>query len=260
MRNSSRAAFSEKRGSVLWIVMNRPDRLNAINFDLLYDVRELVQLGEKDDSVSAMAIKGEGRAFCAGGDLKEFKEKGEGVSEFINLLAGELHRLIVLLRMCEKPVAAVVKGYASGAGFSLALSCDMAFASEGARFNMAYSRIGLSPDGGGSLFLSRMLGYRKAFQILSKGEDIDAKGALELGLVDGVFPEETIEDDVQRILEGFSEIPRGSLSAVKKLLNASLFPDLFSHLELERKLITEISKTREFKERLSTFFRKKSGS
>ncbi len=257
MSLSNGDVYWEKDGRIFWIVLNRPKSLNAMNEGLLDGINECISLAERDDDVSVVAMRGEGRAFCSGGDLAEFRRAGDNVQSFIDMLAGKLNETVMSIRMARKPVVSVVKGYASGAGFSLSLACDVTLASESSVFNMAYIRVALSPDGGGSLFLSRILGLKKAFHILSTGRNITSREALELGLVTAVFPDDTFDEDVRDFLRGLSEMPSGSLKSIKMLLNSSLFPDLFASLELERRVITELSGTQDFREGLDAFFQRR---
>ncbi len=142
------------------VILNRPPSLNAFSTSLTSRLAEVLQELERDQEVKTVVITGEGKGFCAGGDVKEFYQQKERWG-YIMDLAGVLHQCIVSIRRMEKPVIAAVNGVASGAGMSLVLACDLAVADEEASFNMAYIRIAASPDGGGSLVLSRSLGLKR---------------------------------------------------------------------------------------------------
>ena len=199
-------------------------------------------------------ITGRGKAFCAGADLVLFREwKGEAPS-LIWHLAGALNRVIERIRRIPVPVLAVVNGPAVGAGFSIALACDMAIASERAFFNMAYMRIAFCPDGGGSLFLSRILGLKRAMEIFLLTEDISAQQALSLGLINYLFSEEELEERTKEIVERLKGLPSKAVRFTKGLVNEALFGGLEGHLERERTLITELAGEEDFTKGLERFF------
>ncbi len=253
----SRFISVRKDGPIFTIEFSREETLNALNDGLLEETSSALSTAESDSSVRVIAIRGRGRAFSSGGDLAEFRKRGDDLPDYIYSLAGKLHEVIVKIRSVKKPVVSIVKGFASGAGFSLSLACDLTIASASSRFNMGYIRVGLSPDGGGSLFLSRIVGLKRASEIFFFGDLIDANTAKDLGIVNYVFPEDTFEEDVKKLLLDLSKRPRKALELTKVLVNASLFPDLFNQLELERRFITILSSTEDFKEGLNAFFEKR---
>ncbi len=249
-----------KEGPVFWIVLSRERRLNAMDEDLLGGVFRGLEEAENDEDVRVVAIRGRGRAFSAGGDLKEFYENRDNIGDFIHKLAGLLNRVIIKMRTLPKPVVSVVHGYASGAGFSLALSADLTVASSSSRFDMGYIRVGLSPDGGGSFFLSRLLGLKKASEIIMFGRTLSAPEARDLGLVNFVFEDDDFEERVKKLLKELSMAPEEAVSRSKILINNALFDGLLNHLELERLFVSELSQTEEFSRRLEAFLsRKKAG-
>ncbi|RMG51683.1 MAG: 2-(1,2-epoxy-1,2-dihydrophenyl)acetyl-CoA isomerase [Acidobacteria bacterium] len=172
------------------ITLNRPDVLNAFNDHMFAEMRDVLKRAERDASIRCLVITGAGRAFCAGQDLASLKpalEKGEPLS-YGDLLRRTYNPLILKLRTLEKPIIAAINGVAAGAGFSLALACDVRLAAQSARFTQAFVRIGLVPDSGSTFFLPRIVGWTKAIELAMTGDPIDAQTAAELGLVTKVVP------------------------------------------------------------------------
>ena len=247
----------KREGSIFWILLSREDRLNAMDETLLVGLLEALERAENDKNVHVVAIKGKGRGFSAGGDLKEFYENRSNVRDFIYKLAGLLNRIVLKIRNLSKPVVSVVHGYASGAGFSLALSTDLTVASLSSRFDMGYIRVGLSPDGGGSFFLPRLLGLKRASEIILLGKTLSASEARELGLVNFVFEDEVFDERVKELLEDLSRASKEAVLRSKILINNALFGGISAHLELERLFVSELSQTEEFFKKLEAFLSRK---
>ena len=170
---------------VFTIMLNRPEKKNAMSLDLLKRLSEALERAEAQGA-GVIVIRGAGKTFCAGGDILEFRQSAQ-IDVQIDCMADYLHRSIRKIREINAIVIAVVEGLAFGAGLSLSLACDLTVAETKATMNMAYRRIGLTPDGGGSFFLSRLVGAKKFNELYLLSRNIDMREARELGLVNFVF-------------------------------------------------------------------------
>jgi len=247
----------QEEGATAVITLNRPESLNAFSTSLTKEFLEIVQNLERDEKIKSVVITGAGKGFCAGGDVKEFYQQTDRWS-YIMDLAGVLHQCIISIRRMPKPVIAAVNGVASGAGMSLVLACDLAVADEKAAFNMAYIKIAASPDGGGSLILSRTLGLKKASELIFSGRMVNAQEALELGFINRIAPHGQALEVALEMAQELNHGPPLAMGACKELINKALFPELECHLELERRSISHLGTTWDFQEGLQAFFEKRS--
>jgi len=239
-----------REGAVLTITLNRPDVLNALNkavHDGLHDALELA----KDPSVRAVVITGAGRGFCVGQDLQEFSS---GAGTVADNLRSNYHRNVLAIRALEKPVIAAVNGPAAGAGFSLALACDIRIAAENAFFAPAYGRIGASPDGGMTYFLPRVVGPSRALEILLADPNMSAADALAERLVSEVVPGEELMDRVQERAEKLAAMAPHYVRMAKLLTGQSIENSLSDHLQLERHGIADSMGTEDLRSGVQAFF------
>lgn len=242
-------------GGVYSITLNRPDKKNAMDSALLEALYAAVKRGHEQSS-KIITIRGAGKAFCAGGDLLEFYESSRP-GPLIDDMADCLHRSIMLIRQTQAIVIAVVEGVAVGAGLGLSLACDLTLAAENAMMNLGYRRIGLTPDGGGSFFLSRLIGAKRFNELYLFSRNVDMAEALSLGLVNFLCKEEEIDRKLDDVCKTLLSLPLETVSRFKNLVNHSLFNGLSDHLDLEREFVKELAEQPVFKERLTTFFKRK---
>lgn len=249
----------EMRGAVCVLTLNRPERLNALNVQVANDfkaaVSEAVERGAR-----VIVLTGAGRAFCAGGDLREMQEiaKQDGrVEAFFDEPLRLLNEAILLIRQTPVPFIAAVNGVASGGGCNLALACDLVVAAEGARFNQAFIKIGLTPDCGGTFILPRLVGWKRATELLFSGDLISAQAAAEMGMINSVAPDEELMNNAMAMANKLAQAPTAAIGRIKKLLDASAANDLGSQLDLERKTQIESGKTKDFAEGVSAFLEKR---
>jgi 2-(1,2-epoxy-1,2-dihydrophenyl)acetyl-CoA isomerase len=252
---SKRVVLEEREGVAL-IKLNMPDRLNSLSLGLTESLLKTLQRVGSSRDFSAVVLTGCGKGFCAGGDLKEFSGQGDK-GEYLRDLIWILHDCVVSIRRMPKPVVAAVNGVASGAGMSLVLACDLAVADENALLNMAYIRLGGSPDGGGSLFLARTLGLKRASDLIFTGRMVNAREALNMGLVNRIAPAGEALETALGMAEELSKGPSLAFAASKELINAALFPDLECHLERERRAFVGLGDTRDFEEGIRAFLDKR---
>jgi enoyl-CoA hydratase/carnithine racemase len=219
---------------IVTVTLNRPDRLNAFVGHMRRDLAEALEEAGSDPHVRVVIIKGEGRAFCAGGDVGFMAELVErhDAEEFSRIL-GAARRVILAIRQMTKPVIASIEGPASGAGFNLALACDLRIASETATFSQSFVKLGFHPDWGGSYFLPRMVPSNIACELFFLGDTMDAKEALRLGLVNRVVSPGELESETQKLAQRLREGPAVSIAAAKHAVYASEHDTLEKMLQYE---------------------------
>jgi 2-(1,2-epoxy-1,2-dihydrophenyl)acetyl-CoA isomerase len=239
-----------------WITLNRPEVFNSFNREMALSLQARLDACETNDEVRAIVIKGNGKAFCAGQDLKEVTtpELNPG---FKKILEEHYNPIISRIRSIEKPIIAAVNGVAAGAGANIALVCDVVVASERASFIQAFSKIGLIPDSGGTFMLPRLIGFQKASALMLLGDKISAKEAEKLGMVYKVFSSEDFESEVQVLAERLGQMPTKALGMTKRLLNESMSNDLRSQLELEAKYQIDAAQSDDYKEGVAAFVEKR---
>ena len=247
---------------VLWVTMNRPEKLNAFNEQMGIDLMEALKEGERSSDARCLVLTGEGKAFSTGEDLNSNRATydsgkpmllGEVVKRKYNPIVGRIRRM-------EKPVLAAVNGTAAGAGLGLALACDLRAASEKATFHESFIKVGLVPDSGTSFWLPRILGLGKAMEVGLLGEPIDAAKALSLGLVNWVFPEDAFRREVTKIAERLAKGPTKAMGLTKRAMNRAVVVDMDSALEYEMYLQDIAGRTRDHVEGVRAFFDKRAPS
>lgn len=217
----------KQEGAVAWLTLNRPQALNALNSTIVNELHDFVQHLAAHENARVVVMRGAGRAFCAGLDLKEHTSGAAdnfgGSTAGMYELQRRLSSLVIAIRRLPQPFIAAVRGAAAGGGFSLALACDVRIASESARFNAAFIRIGLSGcDMGASYFLPRAVGTSVASELLLTGRFINAQRALATGLVSEVVPESELEAAAGALAREMTETSPLGLRLTKECLAASV--------------------------------------
>ncbi len=246
----------EERGKVAYVTLNRPDRLNALDPEIseaLYNA--FYRLVNRRD-LRCIVVKGAGKAFCAGGDLNSFASSKD-MRETIYRILDLLNQVVLMIRRCDKVVIASVHGAVSGAGFGFMGCCDVAVAAEGTRFNLAYSKIGASPDMFSSIVLSRTVGLKRASFLALTGDFFDAQEAKEMGLVNFVVPQERLEEETEALASRMAGIAPLAVKEIKELINRELFWDIECLLEREKLGICTLAETEDMKEGIRAFFEKR---
>jgi 2-(1,2-epoxy-1,2-dihydrophenyl)acetyl-CoA isomerase len=244
--------------NVATITLNRPDAMNGLTIQMTEELAHALIRCRVDPDVRAVIVKGAGRAFCAGGDVKAFGEslRADPLTP-MRTLAMHLHASVAEMRRMEKPVVAQVHGVAAGAGMSLALACDLTIAAQSARFIVAYSKVGLSPDGGLTYFLPRLVGPKKALEIFYIGDPIDADEAVRLGLVNRVVPDAELEKETRALARRLAQGPTLAFARAKELVYRSLSESLETQLENERELLGLSTLSEDFREGVQAFIEKR---
>lgn len=236
--------------------LNRPKAFNSFNREMALSFQEALDAANQDKLVRAIIIRGEGKAFCAGQDLKEVTDPQLNPG-FEKILDEHYGPIIKKIRTTEKPIIAAVNGVAAGAGANIALACDIVIAHELALFIQAFSAIGLIPDSGGTFFLPRLVGFQKATALAMLGEKVSAEEAEKMGLIYKMVKADEFEEFVSRMANRLANMPTKALALTKKALNASLTNNLEEQLDLESKLQIEASSTDDYHEGVSAFVEKR---
>jgi 2-(1,2-epoxy-1,2-dihydrophenyl)acetyl-CoA isomerase len=245
-------------GAIATLLLNRPERLNALDETLCKGLNQCLETVAREPSIRVAVITGAGRAFCAGGDIHkmaEMKETHHSVTFRDFLEAGP--ELVKKIRRLPKPVLAAVNGAAAGGGMNLALACDLRIASDRATFMQAFVRIGLHPDWGGTFFLPRLVGTGRAVEMFFLGEPIDTQEALRLGLVNSVVPHEQLEVETRKFAERLAVAPPLPLALVKQALYERLETQLDIMMEYEVQAQMKCFNSEDFSEGLRAFLEKR---
>ncbi len=231
----------EVADSVATITLSRPDRLNALNLHMAEELYEAALCCDHDASIRAVVLTGAGRAFMAGGDLAEFEAAGPDRQTLVTKTATNLHAAISHFNRMDAPVVAAINGVAAGAGMSLALATDLALAARSARFTMAYTKAGLTPDGSGSYFLPRLVGMRRAQELVLTNRELSAEDALSWGLVNDVLDDGDLMEAVGSLARRLASGPTRSFGVSKRLLNDGSNETLETQMEAECREIAAAS-------------------
>ena len=238
------------------ITFNSPERRNATDNATLRLLRDAIQESAEDGS-KVIILTGTGDAFCAGADLQTSGDSGLMNTDVTKMLRENVNPAILAMRALHKPIIARVHGAAAGVGCNYALACDWIIASEQAKFGQVFVKIGLAPDGGGSYFLSRSVGYAKAFELLATGDMISAQDMLALGLINRVVPYEELDEAVNAVAARLAAAPSVAIAQIKQSLNYALQHDLAAALDNEAVNQAACFASQDFKEGVQAFLEKR---
>jgi len=241
---------------IVTIRLNRPEVFNSFNREMALELIKELDSCQKSELVRAIVITGNGKAFCAGQDLKEVTDPKLNPG-FKKILEEHYNPIIDRIRGIEKPIIAAVNGVAAGAGANIALACDIVIADENASFIQAFSKIGLVPDSGGTFFLPRLIGFQKASAIAMLGDKISAQEAERLGMIYKYVPSTEFDDTVNALAMKMAKMPTKALGLTKRLLNASINNSLKAQLQMESKLQIEAASSNDYAEGVAAFIEKR---
>ncbi len=241
---------------VATLTFNRPEVRNAFNEVMAEEVQSALKSAERDAAVRCVMITGAGQGFCAGQDLVALRDRGGEVS-FREHLQKTYHPIVTKLRSIEKPVIAAINGAAAGAGWGMALACDIRYASDTAKFRLAFSGIGLAPDSGTSFFLPRMIGLGRALELAYTNDVLDAHSALALGLVNKVFPSDQLMPATWELARRLAKAPTQGLGLTKRAMNYALSANLDEALDYETHLQEIAGRTIDHQEGVRAFLEKR---
>ena len=247
----------EVKDRVARITLNRPDAANALNDEMGRELMQVAIRASEDRDVRAVILTGAGRMFCGGGDLKHFAAQEDRLPGHLKELAGCLHLAISRFVRMDAPVIAAVNGSAGGAGLSLALFADLVIAAESAKFTLAYTRAGLSPDGGSTFFLPRMIGVRRALEMALTNRVLTAKEALEWGMITKVVADAQLQAEANAMATQLAAGATGALGMAKRLMHHSFSESLETQMELEAQGIAEMARTAHAREGIAAFIAKR---
>ncbi|NMC07584.1 MAG: hypothetical protein GYA24_20390 [Candidatus Lokiarchaeota archaeon] len=245
-------------GAIAIVRLNRPSAMNALNMQLADDFMAVLDKLAALDGLRAVIIAGNGKAFCAGGDLAAFKAS-HAPGQFLTELATRFHESIKRIRMIDAPFVAAIHGPCMGVGLSLACACDFRIAADAAKFSVAFTGVGLSPDSGLPFFLPRIVGQAMATELAFLNPVIDAKRAHEINLVNAITSGDVMKEatDLARKL---ALMPTKAIGAVKRLYDSAFMDPLETHLAKEARSVGDTAATADFKEGCAAFFEKRKPS
>lgn len=246
----------ERAANVATLTLNRPDAYNALNLPLGREIFTAAIELDEDPDVRCVVVTGSGRAFCAGGDVKDFVDNLGRIGAHIKELTTYLHGAISRLARSDKPVIMAVNGVAAGGGFSLALSGDLVIAAESAKFTSAYSRIAASPDGSSSYFLPRLIGLRRAMELYFTNRVLTAREAVEWGMITRAVPDAELKSAVDTLARELAQGPSRAFGIAKRLLHQSTWESLETQMELEAQGIAACGHTEDFRAGVTAFAQK----
>jgi 2-(1,2-epoxy-1,2-dihydrophenyl)acetyl-CoA isomerase len=252
------AVLEKREGNIATLILNRPERMNALNKDLAVGLNEALGRLETDQDIDVVVIAGAGRAFCAGGDLSVIgkgREKND-LSELDPILRAGM-RAVLRIRSMRQPVIAAVHGAAAGAGMNIALAADIRIASEDATFGQNFAKVGLFPDYGGTYFLPELVGPAKAAEMFYTGDMINAAEALRLGIVNRVVPAAQLGSEARALAQKIASGPGIAIRAVKRVLFADKKEELSRALEQEVEQQMKCFASEDCGEGIRAFFEKR---
>jgi 2-(1,2-epoxy-1,2-dihydrophenyl)acetyl-CoA isomerase len=243
----------ERDGAIVRITLDRPDAGNAIDLAMAQGLVDAAEACVADPKIRCVVLTGAGRLFCAGGDVQAFAAAGDGAPAFLRMLAETLHGAIATLARMDKPLVVAVNGPAAGAGLSLALLGDVVIAARSAHFTAAYTGIGLTPDGGMTWLLPRLIGLRRAQSMILTNEHVTAVEAAVIGLVTRVVEDGDLSDEVAQVAARLVAAPTEAIGAARGLLLAGATAAFEEQLEREATGIARAGGRAESREGVAAF-------
>jgi len=248
----------KKEGGVATVILNRPRALNALNAAMIEEILDAVKKTAADPGVKAFILTGAGRAFCFGADISEFRPASENSApDSLHALLNRSQEMIRRLAALPQPTIAALNGFATGLGLDLALACDLRIAAERAKLGEAFVTMGLVPDGGGTFFLPRIVGFAKAAEMIFTGEPLPASEAERIGLINRVVPSHDLEKSAQELADKLARGASLAISLAKKALRKNLHGDLDAALQMEAESQKICFESEDHREAVAAFFEKR---
>jgi 2-(1,2-epoxy-1,2-dihydrophenyl)acetyl-CoA isomerase len=253
-----RALKFEIRDQIAYITLNRPEAANAINADLAKDLEEAAIICDQDSNIRAALMTGAGKLFCGGGDLRSFAaEPAEKLPELLKRLTFYLHRAMHLFARMNAPLVVAVNGNAGGAGMSLAAAGDIVVAGESSKFTLAYTRVGLTPDGSSTYYLPRLIGLKRTLDLALTNRTLTAREAETWGIVSRVVPDPEVVAQADKIAKELAKGATRAYGGVKRLMYAAANTPLNEQMEIETEVIAEMARTADAHEGIAAFLAKR---
>jgi len=247
----------EVRDNVAFISFNRPHAANSLNTVMGRELMLASIQCDEDPEIRAVLVTGEGGTFSAGGDVKSFSSQGDSLPAHLKELTTYLHAAMSRFTRMDAPLIAAVHGSAAGAGLSFVCACDIVFAAESARFTMAYTRLGLTPDGSSTYFLPRIVGLRRAVELALTNRMLSAREAMDLGIVTTVVPDAELKAAATEMAKRLASGPTRAFGGAKRLFHSGFSETIETQMELEARLIAELAKSQDGKEGIKAFVEKR---
>jgi 2-(1,2-epoxy-1,2-dihydrophenyl)acetyl-CoA isomerase len=248
----------ELRDNVAHLTLNRPEAANALNLEMAMAIEDASLKCEEDPNVRAVLMTGAGKLFCGGGDLKSFAaQPAEELPGHLKKVTMYLHTAIQRFARMKAPLVIAVNGNAGGAGLSLALIGDLTLAGESTRFTVAYTRIGLTPDGSSSYYLPRLVGFKRAMELMLTNRTLTAREAEAIGMITRVVPDAELLSQAENLAKELAQGPTQAFGGVKRLLYASSNNPLFEQMEIETAVIADMSRTADARDGIAAFLGKR---
>lgn len=255
--NDFECIIFDVKENIARITLNRPDAAHGLNSRMASELKQAAAQCESDPRIKVVVLTAQGRFFCAGGDLREMLSHGDEIGEAAQALADDFHAAISRLSRMQAVLVIAVNGVAAGGGFSLSLIGDIVLAAESASFTMAYTRAGLCPDGASSYFLPRLVGLRRAQEMMLSNRTIGAAEACEIGMITRVVADAELQGETDELATRLAGGARLSQACVRKLLMASAGNDLEAQMALEGQLLSRCAASADGREGIQAFFDKR---
>ena len=239
------------------LTLDRPDAYNAVNTLAAREFLDAITQVDEDSAVRCVVITGAGKAFCAGGDVRGFHDHLPEIGTHLKQLTHLLHGAVARIARMPKPVIAAVNGVVAGGGMGLLLACDLAYAVETATLTMAYTRIGANPDGGSTFWLPRLVGVRRALELIHTNRVLSAQEALAWGILNGVIAPQHFPDEVYAVARQLAQGPTLAYARTKRLCYTSLDATFETQMAHEADNIADSGKTEDFREGIVAFIQKR---
>jgi 2-(1,2-epoxy-1,2-dihydrophenyl)acetyl-CoA isomerase len=247
----------EASDGIAQITLNRPNAANGMNLQMMQELHQAAIECDQNKAIRAVLVTGAGKMFSAGGDLKAFEAAGADIGKLLPQMTMSYHAAVSLFARMDAPVVMAINGVAAGGGLSFALVGDIIFAAQSARFTMAYTAAGLSVDGSGSYHLPRLIGLRRARELMLTNRLLSADEALAYNMIDRVVPDDQLMAEAEKQARAFAEGPTRAFGYVKKLMASTFTETLESQMELEARSIAELAQTADGREGLAAFLAKR---
>ncbi len=252
--------LAEDRGPVRLLTLNQPAIFNPLDEVSGPELVAALEEADRDTAVRALVLTGAGKAFSAGGNVRLMGEqlaKGQATKPFFAQIAGVLNRSILALRQLKKPVVCALNGVAAGGGLGWCLACDLVVAARSARLDPGYIRIALSPDGGATALITRLIGHKRATEFFLLGQALETETALAWGLINRVVDDGVVLEEALKLAGLLAQGPRHALAATKALLGRAALGDLAGLVEDERSMLLELADEPDFVEGIKAFFERR---
>lgn len=248
----------EIRENIAYLTLNRPEMLNALSLELAKDLMLAAMECDEKPAIRAVVVAGAGKAFCAGGDIKNFAAEGEHLPGYLKEITTYFHTAVSCLTRMNAPVIAAVQGSVAGGGMSLACACDLVVAAESARFTAAYTRLGLTPDGSLTYVLPRLIGMKRALELTLTNRTLSAQEAYQWGIVTTVVPDDQLQERAEALARQLSTGATTAFGVTKRLIHQGWIESLETQMMHESYAISSAGGSADAQEGITAFLSKRS--